>query len=135
MDTMTPAQRSQRMASIGPRNSRAEVLVRRWIHSLGYRFRLHDVNLPGSPDLVFASRRKAIFIHGCFWHRHNQCRLARMPKSRQAFWIPKLEGNRRRDARDRRALTRLGWRSLIIWECELSDPMQVMFKSLVFLEE
>ena len=76
-----------------------------------------------------------IFVHGCFWHRHNRCALARMPKSRLAFWRAKLEGNRRRDIRDRGALTRMGWRSLVIWECELRDPMKVMFKALAFLEE
>lgn len=76
-----------------------------------------------------------IFVHGCFWHRHNHCALARMPKSRLAFWSAKLEGNRLRDIRDRGALTRLGWRSLVIWECELRQPMKVMFKALTFLEE
>lgn len=135
MDTMTPHQRSQRMALIRSQDSRAEVFVRKWVHSLGYRFRLHDRRLPGSPDLVFPSRRKVVFVHGCFWHRHNHCSLARLPKSRQVFWLPKLEGNRLRDIRDRRALTRLGWRGLVIWECEVRDPMRLMFKALAFLEE
>ena len=85
--------------------------------------------------MVFPSRRKVIFVHGCFWHRHNRCALARLPKSRLDFWLPKLAGNKRRDALKRRALTKLGWSSLVIWECELRDPLRVMFKTLMFLEE
>ena len=76
-----------------------------------------------------------IFVHGCFWHRHNRCDLARLPKSRLEFWLPKLEGNKQRDAQCRRALTALGWSSLVIWECELRDPLKVMFKTLMFLED
>lgn len=123
------------MRLIGPKDSRPEMLVRRWLHALGLRFRLHDRRLPGTPDLVFVSRRKVIFVHGCFWHRHNRCPLARLPKSRRDFWVPKLEANRLRDIRQRRELSQLGWRSLVVWECELRDPMRVMFKSLAFLEE
>jgi DNA mismatch endonuclease (patch repair protein) len=89
---------------------------------LGYRYRLHDSRLPGCPDLVFKSRRKVIFVHGCFWHRHSRCALARMPKSRLDFWRPKLEGNKARDRRNHRALTRGGWRVLTIWECQTSEP-------------
>jgi DNA mismatch endonuclease, patch repair protein len=135
MDTLTKAERSARMSMIKRRDSKVEVQVRRLIHSLGYRFRLHDSGLPGTPDLVFSARRKVVFVHGCFWHRHNRCELARLPKSRLDFWVPKLEANRLRDIRHRAALTRMGWRSLVIWECEMRDPVQVMFKSLAFLEE
>lgn len=102
---------------------------------LGFRYRLHEESLPGHPDLVFPGRRKVIFVHGCFWHRHNRCRLARLPKSRPEFWLPKLQGNKARDRATRSALTRLGWSSLVIWECELRDPVRVMFKTLVFLED
>lgn len=135
MDTLSTADRSVRMSLIGPKSSGPELAVRRLIHSMGYRFRLHDRRLPGTPDLVFPSRRKAIFVHGCFWHRHNRCELARLPKSRLDFWIPKLESNRARDLRNRRALARIGWRGLVIWECELRDPVRVMIRALAFLEE
>jgi DNA mismatch endonuclease (patch repair protein) len=90
---------------------------------MGYRYRLHARDLPGRPDLVFWKRRKVIFVHGCFWHRHpsSRCALARLPKSRLEFWLPKLEGNKERDERNKRALTNAGWKVLTIWECELND--------------
>ncbi len=97
------------------------MLVRRLVFSMGYRYRLHDPYLPGHPDMVFKGRRKAIFVHGCFWHRHEGCRLARLPKSRLDFWLPKLEGNRQRDAKKLEQLCQRGWKSLVIWECELKD--------------
>ena len=132
---MTPVERGERMSQIRARDTSPEMIVRSFVHALGFRFRLHDRRLPGCPDLVFASRRKVIFVHGCFWHRHNRCDLARLPKSRLEFWLPKLEGNKQRDAQCRRALTALGWSSLVIWECELRDPLKVMFKTLMFLED
>ena len=135
MDTMTPVERGERMSQIRARDTSPEMIVRSFVHALGFRFRLHDRRLPGCPDLVFASRRKVIFVHGCFWHRHNRCDLARLPKSRLEFWLPKLEGNKQRDAQCRRAMTALGWSSLVIWECELRDPLKVMFKTLMFLED
>jgi DNA mismatch endonuclease (patch repair protein) len=101
---------------------------------MGCRYRLHRRDLPGCPDLVFPSRRKVIFVHGCFWHRHDGCRLARLPKSRLAFWRPKLEGNKARDARHLLDLAQLGWRSLVIWECELSNLDQVREVMRIFLE-
>lgn len=97
------------------------MLVRRLLFSLGYRYRLHDRGLPGSPDIVFRGVKKAIFVHGCFWHRHEGCPLARMPKSRLEFWGPKLDGNRERDARKLLQLQSQGWDALVIWECELKD--------------
>lgn len=134
MDTMSSSDRSERMRRIRGRDTTPEMTVRSFVHALGFRYRLSDRRLPGSPDLVFRSRRKVIFVHGCFWHRHGRCALARLPKSRLDFWKPKLEGNKRRDARNRRALTALGWSSLVIWECELQDPLSVMFRALSFLE-
>lgn len=122
------------MRLIHSRDTSPERLVRYFVHKLGYRYRLHREDLPGRPDLVFPGRRKVIFVHGCFWHRHNHCALARLPKSRVEFWLPKLTRNKRRDAAQRGALTRMGWSSLVIWECELRDPMRVMFKTLMFLE-
>lgn len=135
MDVHTREQRSRNMAAIRGKDTNPEKAVRSLVHRMGYRYRLHAKDLPGKPDLVFPSLRKVIFVHGCFWHRHNRCELARLPKSRLEFWLPKLEANKRRDARCRRALTALGWSSLVIWECELRDPLRVMFKTLMFLED
>ncbi|MBV6821441.1 very short patch repair endonuclease [Pseudomonas sp. PD9R] len=121
MDTLTPSERSRRMARVKSKGTRPEMVVRRLLFSLGYRYQLHDRSLPGSPDIVFKRKKKAIFVHGCFWHRHDGCALARLPKSRLDFWIPKLEGNRERDARKLLQLKSLGWDAFVIWECELKD--------------
>ena|SRR5260221_7169083 len=136
MDTLTPAQRSERMSRVKGKGSVAERRVRSLAHAMGYRFRLHGARLPGKPDLVFASRRKAIFVHGCFWHRHPDpnCRLARLPKSRQDFWVPKLAANRDRDLRNEDALESLGWRTLTIWECEMRDEAFLRNEIRTFLE-
>src|ERR1700691_3441604 len=109
------------MARVRGKNTRPELRVRRLVFALGHRYRLHDRRLPGCPDLVFRPSRKIIFVHGCFWHRHAHCALARMPKSRIDFWTTKLEGNRKRDERNRRALAREGWKVLTIWECQLRN--------------
>ncbi len=121
MDTLTPQDCSKRMARVRGKDTKPELTVRRVVHRLGYRYRLHGKELPGKPDLVFRSRRKVIFVHGCFWHRHEGCPLARLPKSRQDFWVPKLEGNRLRDARLQEEIMADGWRVLVVWECELKD--------------
>src|SRR5687767_2131660 len=102
------------MARVRGRDTGPEMVVRRLVHGLGYRFRLHGRGLPGRPDLVFRSRSKVIFVHGCFWHRHKDCALARVPKSRLEFWEPKLESNRVRDESNLRALKASGWRVLTI---------------------
>lgn len=109
------------MAKVKSKDTRPEMVVRRLLFSLGYRYQIHDRSLPGSPDIVFKRKKKAIFVHGCFWHRHDGCPLARLPKSRLDFWIPKLEGNRERDARKLLQLESQGWESLVIWECELKN--------------
>ena len=111
-------------------------MVRRLVHGLGYRFRLHRKDLPGSPDLVFPRLRSVIFVHGCFCHRHDdpECRLARLPKSRLDFWEPKLTANRLRDVRKQAALAATGWRILIVWECDLRNKEQLENKLKVFLE-
>lgn len=119
MDTLTPRQRSERMSRVRGTNTKPELAVRRLVHSLGYRYRLHDKALPGKPDLVFRKRKKVIYVHGCFWHRHANCKLARIPKSRHDFWLPKLEGNASRDARNIRRLEEMGWDALVLWECEV----------------
>jgi DNA mismatch endonuclease (patch repair protein) len=136
MDTLTPAQRSERMSRVKGKGSGAERQVRSLVHAMGYRFRLHGASLPGKPDLVFTPRRKVIFVHGCFWHRHPDpnCRLARMPKSRQDFWEPKLSGNRDRDSRNEAALAKLGWKVLTIWECQLQDTAFIENEIRTFLE-
>lgn len=117
-DMFTPDYRSALMARIGPKDSVAELVTRGLLHRLGYRFRLHRRDLPGRPDIVFPSRRKVIFLHGCFWHRHPGCRRASNPKSRQDYWLPKFERTVARDARSVVALNTLGWDVLTVWECE-----------------
>ena len=136
MDTLTKKQRSHRMSLIGGKDTKPEKSVRRLVHGLGYRYRLHDEKLPGKPDLVFRSRKKIIFIHGCFWHRHpsGRCALARLPKSRRSFWIAKLNANRRRDLRTQAQLRRMGWRILIVWECEIVDLHRVEGRVKDFLD-
>ncbi|MCC8948120.1 DNA mismatch endonuclease Vsr [Bradyrhizobium sp. Arg62] len=111
-DTLSPKQRSERMARITCANTGPEMIVRRLVHSMGYRYRLHGKGLPGRPDLVFSARRKVVFVHGCFWHRHpdSSCSLARLPKSRLEFWLPKLQANRERDLANERKLKASGWK-------------------------
>lgn len=123
VDTLSPEQRSERMSRVRAKDTRPELKVRRLVHRMGYRYRLHGRQLPGKPDLVFPGRRAIIFVHGCFWHRHPDpnCRLARRPKSRMDFWGPKLDANRARDERNRTALASAGWRVLEVWECQLSE--------------
>lgn len=118
-DTLTRQERSERMSRIRGKGSASEMRLRRLIHSMGYRYRLHIRTLPGTPDLVFPSRKAVIFMHGCFWHRHKGCHLARMPKSRVAFWTEKFETNKRRDETNTMRLQELGWRVLVIWECQM----------------
>jgi DNA mismatch endonuclease (patch repair protein) len=114
--------RSAQMALIKARDTKPELKVRRAMHAAGLRYRLHAKDLPGRPDLVFRSRRIALFVHGCFWHQHPDpaCKLARMPKSKLEFWRPKLEGNRQRDVRTRGELEQRGWSVLEVWECQTS---------------
>jgi DNA mismatch endonuclease, patch repair protein len=133
MDTLSRSERSQRMAQIRGRDTKPELLVRRLVHRCGFRYRLHRKMLPGKPDLVFPSRRKVIFVHGCFWHRHPHCVLARLPKSRLEFWVPKLTENRKRDLRNIRTLSRLGWKTHVVWECELHDADRLERKIRHFL--
>ncbi len=133
MDTLTQTQRSLRMALIRNRDTEPEHVVRRLIHGLGYRYRLHDRKLPGCPDLVFKQRYKIIFVHGCFWHRHPRCKLARLPKSKLGFWVPKLEANRDRDKKVLRKLRHDGWKVLVIWECQLADLQKIGTRVREFL--
>jgi DNA mismatch endonuclease (patch repair protein) len=124
--------RSANMRAIRSKDMLPEMKVRRLAHRLGYRFRLHRKDLPGTPDLVFSSRRKVIFVHGCFWHSHD-CKAAHIPKSNQAYWLPKLERNKVRDARNIDGLRAGGWESLVIWECDTSDESSVIKRLRRFL--
>lgn len=110
------------MAKISKRDTGPELRVRRALHALGLRFRLHRADLPGTPDIVLPRRRLALLVHGCFWHQHPGCKLARTPRSRPEYWLPKLARNIDRDAEVRDALALAGWRPEIIWECETRDP-------------
>jgi DNA mismatch endonuclease (patch repair protein) len=134
MDTLTPQQRSALMARVRGKHTRPEMSVRRLAHRMGYRFRLHRRDLPGVPDLVFPARRKVVFVHGCFWHRHPRCSNTRTPKSRVDFWTTKLADNRKRDLANLRRLASTDWRALVIWECELRDPDNVTRRLRAFLE-
>lgn len=120
-DIVTKQQRSLMMSGIRGRNTGPELRVRRALHRLGYRFRLHRKDLPGSPDVVLPKHKIAVFVHGCFWHFHQGCRFAKMPSSRKEFWEPKLLGNRERDAAAVAALREAGWRVLLVWECFLRE--------------
>ena len=120
VDTRWPEQRRRIMQSVKTKDTGPELTVRRALYVAGYRFRLHRKDLPGRPDIVLPGRRKAIFVHGCFWHGHG-CAKGRGSKSRLEYWGPKLEANRERDTRNRNALIDLGWDVLTLWQCELSD--------------
>jgi DNA mismatch endonuclease (patch repair protein) len=118
MDKITTAQRSANMSKIHAKNTKPEMAVRRLLHRLGYRFRIHSSFLPGKPDIYFTGRNLAIFVHGCFWHQHAGCKHAVLPKTRTEFWIPKLRGNQERDRQNIEQLDAMGWKTLVIWECE-----------------
>ena len=120
MDRISKSRRSRNMAAIRSTDMKPEMVVRSLVHRMGYRYRLHAKDLPGKPDLVFRRRKKAIFVHGCFWHQHPKrtCEDGRAPKSNLAYWAGKLARNVTRDARNEAALKQLGWRVLVIWECE-----------------
>lgn len=132
-DRLSPERRSKNMARIRCRDTAPEIMVRQLLHSLGYRYRLCDSTLPGTPDIVFPSRRKVIFIHGCFWHRHPHCKYAYVPKSRVDFWQRKFAENVTRDAEALTALAASGWHALVIWECELRAAEMVRSKLIDYL--
>lgn len=121
MDTLNPQQRSERMARVKSRDTGPERIVADTLRSLRFRPQRHPADVPGKPDFVFRSRRAVVFVHGCFWHRHTCRNGQRLPKSRLDFWGPKLEANRLRDARTRRRLRALGWRVIVVWECQTRD--------------
>lgn len=122
MDSISPERRSWNMSRIRGSDTRPEMAVRSLLHRAGFRFRLHVRGLPGRPDIVLPRHRTVVFVHGCFWHRHPGCRCAYNPKTRRGFWQSKFRANRRRDSRNLRALQSLGWRTIVVWECELAKP-------------
>ena len=122
------------MRAVKARNTKPEMLVRRTVHGMGYRYRLHRKDLPGKPDLVFPSRRKVIFVNGCFWHGHDCRRGARMPKSNRTYWEGKINRNRERDVQSRSALKRIGWSVLTIWECQMINAAELQTRLRDFLD-
>jgi len=122
------------MRAFKARDTIPEITVRRVAHAMGYRFRLYRKDLPGTPDMVFASRRKVIFVHGCFWHSHG-CELTRPPTSNLEYWLPKLKRNRDRDQVNLDALTAAGWGSLVLWECEVQDHLRLKRRLKAFLDQ
>ena len=133
MDRLTSEQRSRLMAAVGGANTVPEIVVRRLIHGMGFRYRLHDARLPGKPDLVFPRLRAVILVHGCFWHGHT-CRWGRAPKSNQDFWNQKRATNRNRDKRVIATLRTKGWRVLVVWGCQVRDSEALERRLVEFLE-
>ena len=123
------------MRAVKGRDTEPEMTVRHLTHGMGYRYRLHRKDLPGKPDLVFPTRQKVIFVHGCFWHQHHCSRGARTPKAHRDYWIPKLRRNKQRDSEHEARLNELGWDTLVIWECEMKEPGVVRTRIRMFLEE
>jgi DNA mismatch endonuclease (patch repair protein) len=132
MDRLSPEKRSALMSTVRNRDTKPEMVVRRTLHALGYRYRLHRADLPGKPDIVFPGRKKIIFVHGCFWHGHKDCKFAKPPKSRMDYWLPKLERNRLRDEDALAALQQRGWGVLVVWECEIKrEPQDELATTLI----
>ena len=132
-DNVSPAERSRIMSLVKSKGMKPEMTVRRMLHGLGYRYRLHRRDLPGSPDLVLPSRRKAVFVNGCFWHAHPGCARVRVPAANRDYWTAKLRRNRARDVRNLALLEELGWGVATVWECELRDPPAVAERLVAFL--
>ena len=134
MDRITPAERSAQMSLVKSKNTGPELVVRKLAHSLGYRYRLYAAGLPGKPDLVFAKRKKVVFVHGCFWHRHAGCRRATTPATNLDYWLPKFERTIERDGQNIKELFSLGWSVLVVWECELKNTGDLANKLRAFLD-
>jgi DNA mismatch endonuclease, patch repair protein len=134
MDRISKERRSWNMSRIRGADTKPERIVRSLLHQSGYRFRLHRKDLPGRPDIVLPRYQAAILVHGCFWHRHKGCRFAYTAKSRQDFWKQKFTENVERDRRNLRALRKLGWRCLTVWECETRNPERLRARMIRFLE-
>ena len=122
------ASRSKNMSAIKSKNTKPEIAVRKLLHSMGYRFRLHRKDLPGSPDIVLPKYKTVIFVHGCFWHRHENCKYASTPKTRKEFWENKFKSNLKRDAEVQEKIKNIGWQSVVIWECEVKKKSLLIRK-------
>jgi DNA mismatch endonuclease (patch repair protein) len=133
MDSVSAARRSEIMARIRSKDTKPEMLIRRLLHRLGYRYALHRRDLPGVPDLVFPARRKVILVHGCFWHQHKNCVDGRLPKSREDYWKPKLQRNVARDRRNISKMRRAGWKVMKVWECDTADASRLLARLVRFL--
>ena len=136
VDTISPERRSENMRRIRSKDMSPELRVRRLLHRMGYRYRLHRKSLPGHPDIVFPRSRKAIFVHGCFWHQHADpsCKVTRIPKSRLEYWAPKLERNKKRDSESTALLSQMGWRALVVWECQVPAEAALQRRLVAFLK-
>jgi DNA mismatch endonuclease (patch repair protein) len=134
-DFLTPAERSERMARIRSRDTLPELALRRALHRLGLRFRVNVKTLPGKPDIVFARYRTALFVHGCFWHRHDGCKVASNPKSNVEFWQGKFARNVSRDRSVRRELSVAGWRVIVVWECQLNTKSRLEQTAMCLAKE
>lgn len=132
-DSITTERRSDNMRKIRSKDTKPEMRIRKLLFGLGYRFRLHRKDLPGKPDIVFTGRKRVIFVHGCFWHQHQDCREGRLPGSRQEYWIPKLKNNISRDQKHTVELQKLGWKVLVIWECQVTNIDRTEDMMLKFL--
>lgn len=135
MDTISPARRSENMSRIRSRDTSPELIVRRLVHGMGFRFRLHVATLPGKPDMVLPRLGRIIEVRGCFWHQHPGCIDSHIPKSRRRYWGPKLARNQRRDRENVRELRRLGWRVCVVWECETKAAGKLSRRLARFLQE
>ncbi len=134
MDTISAEKRSNNMKRIRSKDTAPELLVRRLVYSMGYRYRIHYKQLSGKPDLVFIGRKKVIFVHGCFWHGHNCNKGQRKPKSNQVYWSTKIDSNIERDFKNRVTLNESGWKILVLWECELNDLTNTEQRIRIFLD-
>jgi DNA mismatch endonuclease (patch repair protein) len=133
--TETPADRSRTMRAVKGQDTTPEMTIRRLVHGMGYRYRLHRKDLPGKPDLIFPARRKVIFVHGCFWHGHGCKRGARVPKANRDYWEKKIARNRERDDRHYEVLKLTGWDVLVIWECQLKEKETLYKRIKTFIED
>jgi DNA mismatch endonuclease (patch repair protein) len=133
-DNLTPEQRKKTMARVKSQDTTPEMKVRRLVHSLGYRFRLHRKDLPGKPDLVFPRLKKVVFVHGCFWHGHKGCKASKRPSSNTEYWNTKLDRNKKRDQDNIKKLIAAGWEPLIIWECQIKDAIELRRVIIKFLQ-
>jgi DNA mismatch endonuclease (patch repair protein) len=131
MDIWTKDKRSSVMSKIRSKNTKPEIILRKALFSNGFRYRIHDKNFPGKPDIVMPKYRTVIFVHGCFWHHHSDCKEGKVPKTNTKFWSEKLSKNIERDVRHNLALTALGWKIITVWECEIEKRLSVVLDKLI----